>query len=133
MAYDLRVIPISEFMRTDVSGEVDLPASRELLSGLMTICEREKIDRILIDGRAASSHSSVLDVWMLAEELGSLGVCRAYRVAVLNQPKDNFDRAAFLELCATNRGYQLKAFREFEAAFTWLTTEQSSSEARASA
>ncbi|HKE61448.1 MAG TPA: hypothetical protein VKB33_03200 [Nitrospira sp.] len=133
MAYDLRVIPISEFMRTDVSGEVDLNASRELLSGLMAICEREKIDRILIDGRDATSHTTVLDIWMLAEELGSLGVCRGYRVAVLTRPRDNFDRVAFLELCATNRGYQLKAFREFEAAFTWLTTEQLSTEAKAGA
>jgi hypothetical protein len=46
-------------------------------------------------------------------------------VAVLTRPKDNFDRAAFLELCATNRGYHLRAFREFEEAFAWLTSEQS--------
>jgi len=109
MAYDLRVIPISEFMRTDVSGEVDLNASRELLSGLMTICEQEKIDRILIDGREASSHTTVLDIWMLAEELGSLGVRRGYRVAVLTRPRDNF------------------------AAFGWLTAERPSSEAKAGA
>ncbi|HET9845433.1 MAG TPA: hypothetical protein VFQ02_06755 [Nitrospira sp.] len=42
----------------------------------------------------------------------------------MNRPKDEFDRGAFLEICATNRGYQLKAFREFEAAFTWLTFEE---------
>ena len=28
--------------------------------------------------------------------------------------------------CATNRGYHLRAFREFEVAFAWLTSEQSS-------
>jgi hypothetical protein len=133
MAYDLRVIPISEFMRTNVSGEVDLKASREMLSGLMAICEREKIDRILIDGREASSQSTAVDVWTLAGDLGSLGVNRGHRVAILNRPKDEFDRGAFLELCATNRGYQLKAFRDFEAAFAWLTTEQPSSEPTAGA
>jgi hypothetical protein len=133
MAYDLRVIPISEFMRTNVSGEVDLKASREMLSGLMAICEREKIDRILIDGREAKSQSTAVDVWTLAGDLGSLGVTRGHRVAILNRPKDDFDRGAFLELCATNRGYQLKAFRDFEAAFAWLTTEQPSSEATAEA
>ena len=131
MAYDLRVIPISEFVRTDVSGEIDLKATREILSDLMAVCEREQIDRILIDGREASSHSTAVDVWMLADDLGSLGVSRGYRVAVLNRPKDDFDRVAFLELCATNRGYQLKAFRDLEAAFTWLTAEQPSSEAEA--
>jgi hypothetical protein len=128
MAYNLRVIPISEFLRTDVSGVVDLKASRELLRGLMAICTRENLDRILIDGREATSSASTVDVWTLANDLGSLGVSREYRVAVLNRPKDEFDRVAFLELCATNRGYQLKAFRDFEEAFTWLTAEQPASE-----
>jgi hypothetical protein len=133
MAYDVRVIPIREFMKTDLSGEIDLHASRKLLSGLMAACKRQHMTRILIDSRETSSHSTMLDVWTLATELGALGVTPENRVAVLNRPKDNFDRAAFLELCATNRGYQLKAFREFEDAFTWLTSEQPSGEATADA
>jgi hypothetical protein len=53
-------------------------------------------------------------------------VSRAHRVAFLLQPPDGlFDRGAFLELCATNRGYQLRAFRDFEQAFTWLTGGES--------
>jgi len=60
----------------------------------------------------------MLDVWTLAKKLTSSGL-RA-RMAVVNSPKDDFDRGAFLELCAVNRGYDLKAFRDFEAAFTWL-------------
>jgi hypothetical protein len=131
MAFDLRVIPIREFMKTDITGMVDLNASRDMLSELMAACKRENMTRILIDCREASSPSTVLDVWTLAKDLGSLGVTHENRVAVLNRPKDDFDRAAFLELCATNRGYQLRAFREFEVAFTWLTSEQLSSEATA--
>ena len=133
MAYDVRVIPINEFMRTDVSGEVDLAVSRELLSELIAVCKREKMNRILIDGREARSHATVLEVWTLAKDLDSLGVTREYRIAILNRPKDDFDRGAFLELCATNRGYQLKAFRDFEEAFTWLTAEEPSCEANARA
>jgi hypothetical protein len=128
MACDVRVIPIREFMKTDLAGEIDLNVSRELLSELMAACKRENMTRILIDSREASSHSTMLDVWTLARDLGSLGVTHENRVAVLNRPKDNFDRAAFLELCATNRGYHLKAFREFEVAFAWLTSEEYSSD-----
>jgi hypothetical protein len=131
MAYDVRVIPIREFMKTDITGEIDLNASRRMLSELMAVCKRENMTRILIDSREASSHSTMLDVWTLAKDLGSLGVTPENRVAVLNRPKDDFDRAAFLELCAANRGYQLRAFREFEEAFTWLTSEQPSGEAGA--
>ena len=112
-------------VKTDITGEIDLNASRGMLSELMETCKREKMVRILIDCREASSHSTVLDVWTLARDLGSLGVTPENLVAVLTRPKDNFDRTAFLELCATNRGYQLRAFREFEEAFAWLTSEQS--------
>ena len=124
MAYDVRVIPIREFMRTDITGEFDVSATRDLLSQLMAACKRENITRILIDCREASSQATVTEVWMLARDLAALGVTYEYRMAVLNRPKDEFDRGAFLEVCATNRGYQLKAFREFEAAFTWLTSEE---------
>ena len=125
MSYDMRVIPISEFLRTDVSGEIDLQATRAVLKELLDICSRSNIYYILIDGREASSRSSTVDVWTLANDLGSLGMSPQHRIAILNRPKDDFDRGAFLEMCATNRGYQLRAFRDFENAFTWLTSGES--------
>ncbi|WP_173051032.1 hypothetical protein [Nitrospira sp. KM1] len=124
MACDIRIIPVKEFLRTDISGVIDLRASRELLGDLMTVCLHKKMDRILIDSREASSNASTTDVWTLANDLGRLGVSREYRVAILNLPKDDFDRGAFLELCASNRGYQLRAFRDFEEAFKWLTSDE---------
>lgn len=128
MAYEVQIIPIKEFLRTDVSGVVDLAASRKLLRGLVVVCSQKNVSRILIDGREASSDASTADVWTLANDLDSLGVSRSHRVALLNRPKDEFDRGAFLELCATNRGYQLRAFRDFEEAFAWLTSEEPSGE-----
>ena len=124
MGYDVRVIPIREFMKTDLAGELDVDATRDILSRLMEACKRENMSRILIDCREASTHSTLTDVWTLARDLGSLGVTHENRVAIVNRPKDGFDRGAFLELCATNRGYHLRAFRDFEVAFTWLTSEQ---------
>lgn len=126
MSYDMRVIPISEFLRTDVSGEIDLQATRALLKELLDICSRNQVYHILIDGREARSRSSTVDIWTLANDLSTLGMSLQHRIAILNRPKDDFDRGAFLELCATNRGYQLRAFRDFENAFTWLTCEESS-------
>ncbi len=124
MAYDVRVIPVKEFLRTDISGVIDLRASREVLKELLAVCAQSNVYHVLIDGREASSHSSTVDVWTLANDLGSLGMKVEHRVAILNRPKDEFDRAAFLEVCATNRGYQLRAFRDFESAFSWLTGEE---------
>jgi len=133
MAYDVRVIPIREFMKSNITGEIDLHASRDMLHRLMDVCKRENMTRILIDSREAISHATVTDVFALASDLGSLGLTLQNRVAILNRPKDDFDRAAFLELCAGNRGYQIRAFREFEDAFTWLVSEQPSIESTADA
>ena len=129
MGYDVRVIHVREFMKTDIAGELDVAATRDMLSQIMATCKRQDMSRVLIDCREASSHSTITDVWTLARDLDSLGVTRENRVAVLNRPKDGFDRAAFLELCAGNRGYQIRAFREFEEAFTWLVSEQTSGQA----
>ena len=118
MAVEVRIIPIKEFLRTDVSGNLDLEKSLIILGDLVEECKKNNVDRILIDTREATSNASMLDVWTLARKLTYSGL-RA-RVAVVNRPKDDFDRGAFLELCAMNREYQLKAFRDFEAAFTWL-------------
>lgn len=125
MTVEVRIIPIKEFLRTDVSGNLDLERSLILLRNLVEECKKRDVDRILIDTREATSNASMLDVWTLAKKLTSSGL-RA-RVAVVNRPKDDFDRGAFLELCAMNREYQLKAFRDFEAAFTWLNEGKPSS------
>ena len=124
MAVEVRIIPIKEFLRSDVSGSLDLERSLTILRKLVEECKNRNVDRILIDTREATSNASMLDVWTLAKKLTYSGL-RA-RVAVVNRPKDDFDRGAFLELCAMNRGYELKAFREFETAFTWLNEGQAS-------
>ena len=122
MTVDVRIIPITEFLRADVSGTL-METSLILLCDLIAACKEHNVDRILIDTREATSNTSVLDVWTLARKLTPSGLSR---VAVVNRPKEDVERGTFLELCATNRGYQLEAFNDFEAAFTWLSEGQPS-------
>ena len=124
MAVEVKIIPIKEFLRTDVSGNLDLEKSLIILGDLVEECKKNNVDRILIDTREATSNASMLDVWTLAKKLTHSGL--KAQVAVVNRPKDDFDRGAFLELCAMNRGYQLKSFHDFEAAFTWLNEDEPS-------
>ena len=122
MAVDVRIISITQFLRADVSGTL-METSLILLCDLIAACKDHNVDRILIDTREATSNTSVLDVWTLARKLTPSGLSR---VAVVNRPKEDVGRGTFLELCATNRGYQLEAFNDFEAAFTWLSEGQPS-------
>src|SRR4051794_12530170 len=102
MAANVRVIPIKEFLRTDVAGNLDLQTSRSLLQGIMRACKTHNVDRVLIDTREATSKASVADVWTLASDLSSMGLSPQHRVAIVNRPKDDFDRGEFLEVCASN-------------------------------
>ena len=119
MPVEVRIIPITEFLLTDASGTL-METSLILLRDLLQACKEHNVDRLLIDTREATSSASVLDAWTLASKLIHSELSHKDRVAVLNRPEDDFAGAASLELCPTNRGYQLKAFHDFEAAFTWL-------------
>jgi hypothetical protein len=50
----------------------------------------------------------------------SLGIDPAYRIAILNDPKDQIDRGKLFEEGARERGLDAAVFRDFEAALTWL-------------
>src|SRR5438105_2319896 len=83
---------------THVARHLDLQTSRSLLHAILRACNTHNVDRVLIDTREATSKASVTDVWTLANELKSVGLSSRHRVAVVNRPKDDFDRAEFLEV-----------------------------------
>lgn len=122
MPYDIRIIRGREFLRLDAYGQVDLESSRILLGDAIWACVHGKVGRVLIDVREAMGTTlTVPQLAMLA------GVCQqispppdVHKIAILNRPKDDFDRAAFLAAEAQQVGWNLRAFRDFEAAFNWL-------------
>ena len=73
-----------------------------------------------MDVREASAQLSAFQIYELVSVLGHAGSWRTWKIAMVYRPKDEFDRAKFFELCAQNRGFQVGAFQEFEAAVAWL-------------
>ena len=76
--------------------------------------------KILLDTRKAQIQIPVADLWYLASELYNIGKAFYQKTAILC-PIEQFDYAAFFELCSKNRGFQIQAFTSFEAAIEWLT------------
>jgi len=121
MANGVRIIPVHKFYRTDTTGHFDKAATRRALQEVATACAARGMRSVLLDTRESSTEMSAADVFELATSLEELGFTRPFKIAIVNRPKDQFDRAAFFEDCATNRGFPTKAFREFEAAVMWLS------------
>ena len=123
MPYDIRAISSRDFLRTDVNGFVDFPISKKILAEIASACAENENHHILLDTREATTNLSATDVYELVLALQALGFGgNQHRIGVLNRPKDDFDRARFFELCARNRGFNVRAFRDFEEALLWLNS-----------
>ncbi len=121
MAHDIRVIPARDFLRADVRGSLDLAASKQVLAELAAACVGRHDRHILIDVRdIAAPLLSSTDLFELVQALARLGLGLLNRIAILRRRFDSFDRARFFELLAADRGLQVGAFDDFEAAFDWL-------------
>jgi hypothetical protein len=120
MPHDIRLIHINDFLRTHASGTIDLETSKQVLRDIVAACREHPNHNVLIDSRETTNHMSALEVWQVAASLEKSGLDPEIRLAIVNDPKDAFDRADFFETCAANRGFNIRAFRDFEKALYWL-------------
>jgi hypothetical protein len=120
--YDIQLVHLRDFLRMDVNGVIDLESTKALFMEIATASAKHGNHHILMDVRdiPPGGQLSVVDIWKIASSLEELGIGLHNRIAILNAPQDDFDRAAFLETCATNRGFNIRAFRDFEKALYWL-------------
>jgi hypothetical protein len=124
MVTDIQLIRVNDFLRRDEHGVIDPEQSKKRMREIAKASAEHDNHRVLLDYRDADGRQvSVVDVWEFAASLWDMGFERKIRVAVVNAPKDDFDRGAFLETCALNRGFELRAFRDFEKAMYWLAAD----------
>ena len=120
MAHDVMIVPAREFVRTKSSGEFDLDETRKASVEVFSKMKDANISEVLLDNREAYTKMTGSDILQLFWQLDHAGLLRGRKIAILNRPKDDFDRAKFFEACGQARGYQIGAFQEFEEAVTWL-------------
>lgn len=121
MPHDIRVISAREFLRADVQGQPDLAASRQILEELAAAGGADPGRDILLDVRDTGAPVlTSVDLFELVQVFRKLGLGVLNRIAILRRVKDEFDRARFFEMLATDRGLNVAVFEDFEPAFTWL-------------
>ena len=120
MSYNITIVPAREFFRTKSSGEFDLDETRKACFAVFSKMKEAKVSEVLLDHREASSQMTASDLLTLFRELDLGGFLKGRKIAIVNRPKDDFDRDKFFVACAQAKGYQIAAFQEFEEAVTWL-------------
>jgi hypothetical protein len=122
MPAQIKVISASDFIRAKPTGEFDLEASEHLLAGIAKVGAALDDFDILIDTREAQGVMSATDLWFLADKLVHYRSTFARKTAVLC-PLEKFDRARFFAMCAENRGFNMRAFADYEQAMEWLMAD----------
>jgi hypothetical protein len=125
MPIDLQVIQASEFVRLDAAEQLDFAASLQALRLLAGACRKRGLDRALLDLRALPVPRKPLftptQLARLMTGFCEAGFGRHQRLAVLYRcdPHGGVQTFAFI---GRIRGWQVRAFSEFEAAWNWLAS-----------
>jgi hypothetical protein len=121
MPIDVRLISLRDFVRSDLVGAIDFEASKAALTEVVKSSSEYGVPNILIDARRVIAVGvGASDVSELVLHLLSLGIDPGYRIAILNDPKDEIDRGKLFAGNARERGVDAAVFRDFETALACL-------------
>jgi len=122
MDFNIRLIHARDFLSTSPEGKVDLKTSKELLLRLAWENAKPHQYDILIDIRHTAGQLSFADIAELVEVMIEHRDLFRSKIAILARPGRWIDNAKFMELYANNRGFQVRAFENFEDTTNWLMT-----------
>src|SRR6476646_9988143 len=128
MGYNVHVVKSSDFVRLDARGRLDLAESRRVLSEVARECVRRGIDQALLDVRDLYTDLKLADVYSLARAFQEMGFRRTDRLAVLHR-YNSAEKAEFFALSAVDRGWDVRAFDNFEDAIEWFGSPRSAGQA----
>ena len=103
MPVNVKVISAKEFIRTTVSGALDLAESKRAILDIASQIKQPGEYEVLIDIRGAETILSIADLYELAVALAGQSSLIDSKIGVLG-PMSGADQAQFFETVAQNRG-----------------------------
>ena len=119
MPAKILIIHAQDFLKATPEGKLDLEESKKILLELASIVVPQDDYQLIIDTRQAHSVMSPTDMLVLVQEISEFGARFRRKTAVIC-PRERFNHAKFLELCASHKGYEINAFTVYEDAIDWL-------------
>jgi hypothetical protein len=124
MSYNLQIVQPSDFVWLDARGRLDLAESRKMLADVARACVERGIDHALLDVRNLYTDLKLADVYLLARAFHEVGFRKSNRLAVLHR-YNSTEKAEFFAMYAADRGFDVRAFEDFEEAIQWFGSAES--------
>ena len=123
MKTEIKIYNIKDFVRKNVSGELDLDKSMDLARQFASIASLRSDHNILIDMRDTTVSSvSITDVMKIALEIANH--IPDFKNKIANVIPDNEERlriARQFHSCLNLKGFSYEVFTDFEKAIEWLS------------
>ena len=123
MKAEIKFVKTRDFIKTTASGQLNLEQSKKVLEEIARLNTPDDLHDILVDIRGTEPGLSLSDIYELVTAVGNHRQAFRKKIAILLGAQHDFDKARFLEMCASNRGYNVNAFDDFEEAVNWLMCE----------
>lgn len=129
MKTQTKVFPLKHLIVMTADGKLDLLASKTALKSLVAAPGFEASYEVLLDLRDINCSMSVTDIYELAAHMAypdaALPTRRKIAVLIDSHSPHHlaFDHAKFLEIAAGNRGFQIRAFDDYDRADEWLNAD----------
>lgn len=120
MKAEIKFVQTKDFIQTTASGTLNLTGSKKVLSEIERLNKPDHLHDILVDIRDTNPGLSLSDIYELVTEVGNHRHAFRKKIAILLGSQHDIDKARFLEMTASNRGYNVNAFSDFEDAVNWL-------------
>lgn len=119
MATDVELGHHPGYLCVTVHGAFDLAGGQQVIQQIVAALDNE-MSSILLDLRCATCKLSRADILILVNEMCDNWAVFHQRIGVLCWPNSTIDTSDFLELCAGNRGFRVRTFRDAELVQQWL-------------
>jgi hypothetical protein len=120
MKAEIKFVKTKDFIKTTAAGQLNLEESKKVLSELALLNSPDNLHDLLIDIRETVSVLTLSDIYELVAEVGKYRQSFRNNIAILIGSQHDIDKARFLEMCASNRGFSVNVFTDFEESVNWL-------------
>jgi hypothetical protein len=121
MPYNLHIVKTSDFIKLDAQGKTDVKRSHDVLAGLAKACVDRGVDCALLDVRDMKASLKLTELHTLAMAFREMGFRERHRLAVLHRV-DGGERAEMFAMFASDRGWNVQAFDNYELALEWFSS-----------
>lgn len=118
--YRFRLVHAYDLLELTVGGALDLDRSRAMLAQLAEANAETGLDLLLDLRPAEDAGMSYRDVYALVDLLEEHPEAFGGKLALLDTNRPGFEKVQFFQASAAERGFEVRAFLDFEAAVRWL-------------